>query len=370
MPIISYAIPATGRKVISYYNDSQSNKVGNRVITSTQSKHVFRKGVSVIDRSSRLPWNGVEVFAADAQEALSFPPQGIERFFATRVAEARARFDGKVREGKADLGVTLGSWRQSWDMIARRAGQARTRLKKVADSLEKDYNTSRTRHQMMIRARNRRDSRFRGDNQYLETPANLVLEGEFGWLPLFTDAKAAFGVMTSEQPNGWVTGRSTGTIFQTDITEGNPRRIVEFSGKIRVSIAANVWVDNPNLWLANKLGLLNLPGVAWDLVPWSFVVNMFTNLGQIANSFTAHYGLSVNNTSTTYSQRLMRDEQVIWSGADPALGRVLVTHKDRDPGPIPFPPFIFKMPQLNAELALIALSLAVQQVSRITRLIR
>jgi hypothetical protein len=101
---------------------------------------------------------------------------------------------------------------------------------------------------------------------------------------------------------------------------------------------------------------------------------MFTNLGQIANSFTAYCGLEVSNMSTTHSLQYLREELNDFGSNDsrvkPAMANNVVAKKDRVVGSLPRPPFVMKLPELNLELGLIAVSLAIQQVSRITSALR
>lgn len=376
MPVRSYRKPATGFKTEDFLISYDNHKLPNgKIDTNTQGLLTYVRSQNVVNLPGfqypgAPPFNGSDAVVARDQ----FPPTYFDTFGIRNrlIAAARGKLDAKLRHGKADLGVTLGSWRQSWDMIAKRGRQAATSLERVTRRLERDrHATGRIRAHRRIRDRNRDQSRFRGDNNYLETPANLVLEGEFGWLPLFADAANAFGVMTKPLPNGWVTGRARLAIFDSVESLGNPYTLQTWSGSAKCTIACNVRVDNPNLWLANMLGLLNAPGVAWDLVPWSFVVNMFTNLGQIANSFTSHYGLEFENISTTNSVEFLIEELKRYSGnGSPSRTNNLVKRKVREGGAIPSPPLIFRMPELNLELALIGVSLAIQQVSRITRLLR
>lgn len=373
MAIKSYRVPATGFCQLYHFANSQSNKLPNgKVNTLIQSTLDHQKAKNTVDRIGRYADQTV-FHASDAQTALTIFPPSYASAKTRLLAEARARFDGNIRKGHADLGVTLGSWRQSWDMIAKRGRQAASSLDRAQRNLTESLNNSqRLKHHGRLRKRDRELRRWIGDNRGLETPAGLVLEGEFGWLPLIQDAAKAFGVMTKPCPNGWVTGRARTSLYDTQHLAGNPRVGREWSGYASCTIAANVWVDNPNLWLANQLGLLNAPGVAWDLVPWSFVVNMFTNLGQIANSFTSYYGLRMNNMSTTDSLHYLGEESVVWTGqGDKATAKSsnLCARKNRSIGGIPAVPFVFRMPELSFETALIAVSLAIQQVSRITKLL-
>lgn len=371
MTEINYRIPTSGRCKVAHYHNSVSNKnpVTGRVDTRVQSPFTRTHQVSVTDFPGTI--NGSLFYAIDAISGATQPPSTVS-MKARLTAEARARFDGRIRAGHADLGVTIGSWKQSWDMIAKRGRDAARSLDRAHLRLTERLNNSARLEAHRNAERRRRDlKRWIGSNNYLETPAGLVLEGEFGWLPLFEDAAKALSVMTKPVPNGWVTGRGKGAIYDVPTPTGNPLVQDTYSGRMSVTICANVWVDNPNLWLANQMGVLNLPGVAWDLVPWSFVVNMFTNLGQIANSFTSYYGLGMNNTSTTTSLHWLREQKLTYVQAPttPARASVNNDYKQRLLGTIPAVPLVFRMPELNWNTALLAVSLAIQQVSRITKLL-
>jgi hypothetical protein len=68
-------------------------------------------------------------------------------------------------------------------------------------------------------------------------------------------------------------------------------------------MAVDVRVDNPNLHLAQQLGFINPLSVAWELVPFSFVVDWFGNVGQVLASFSDFAGLSQVNPRTTTFQK-------------------------------------------------------------------
>jgi len=357
--------------MVYHYANSQSNRLPNgRVNTQVQSPLDFQH-----NRCSRRfvgLLNGSPFDTYDAQTAGTIYPGGYSSTRNRLYAEARARFDGRIRAGHADLGVSLGSWKQSWDMIAKRSGQAARSLDRAHRRLSERLNNSqRLEQHRRLSKRDRELRRWVGDNKALETPAGLVLETEFGWVPLFQDAANALSVMTKPCPNGWVTGRAKTAVYETSVLQGNPRLERTWSGKQQCTVCANVWVDNPNLWLANQLGLLNAPGVAWDLVPWSFVVNMFTNLGQIANSFTSFYGLRMNNMSTTHSIHYLLESTMTYANTSAAaMSSNVVARRDRSVGGLAPIPFVFRMPELSWNTALLAVSLAIQQVTRITKLLR
>jgi len=139
-----------------------------------------------------------------------------------------------------------------------------------------------------------------------------------------------------------------------------------------VTYCADAYVDNPNLWLANRLGLINPATVIWDLIPWSFVVNMFVNVNQMVSSVTDEVGLNISNRSVTQTARVV--VECLNYDPDPDYGtsfaRYYIKNKNRVVGSAPKIGFQFKLPQVNWELAVIATSLVVQKFKRVNDLIR
>jgi hypothetical protein len=142
-------------------------------------------------------------------------------------------------------------------------------------------------------------------------------------------------------------------------------------GQARTSYSTKVTIDNPNLWLLNRMGLINPLTVAWDLVPWSFVVNMFVNVNSLLNSVTDTVGLNVTDMSITRTCKLIHDYSLADkpSGTDRRRSSINVYQKRRVLG-VPLKPTVeVKIPELNWELALIASSLVIQKFKRINKII-
>jgi hypothetical protein len=68
--------------------------------------------------------------------------------------------------------------------------------------------------------------------------------------------------------------------------------------KLRIHLFATVRVDNPNLFLANQLGLLDL-ALPWKLVPFSFLVDWFVNVEQMISSVSDWFGCTLIQPGTT-----------------------------------------------------------------------
>lgn len=125
--------------------------------------------------------------------------------------------------------------------------------------------------------------------------ANNWLEYHFGWEPLIKDIGAAIETIQQPHPEPLYILAKAHSNEQWKIDDG-----AVFWSRNRYSydtwcrIAAWVTVENPNLFLANQLGFVNPLSVAWELVPFSFVVDWFANVGQVLNSLTDFYGLTIS----------------------------------------------------------------------------
>lgn len=140
-----------------------------------------------------------------------------------------------------------------------------------------------------------------------------------------------------------------------------------FTLESRVTLAALVRVSNPNLWLAERAGTLNAAAVAWDLVPWSFIVNMFVNTGQVVNSITDFYGLSFEEQSRTVTTFGTLHAYARMSNPPPGKAypselrsEELLVH--RSLGPFPRPPLTFKVPDASWSTVAMAASLFIQKL--------
>jgi len=280
-------------------------------------------------------------------------PSGLN--WASLENEAYARFQGKLRKGSASLGVTAASWKQSRDMIVNRSNHFRRTLDSSIAALEKNPGALK---------------RLRREREPL---AGQVLEYEFGWAPLVQDMRAALTTVCKDgNPDEWITSRARGNV---SLRSGSisDRVVVSWDGIYRTTYNARVEITNPNLWLLNRLGLINPGVVIWDLIPWSFVVNMFLNVNSMVGAITDEVGLSFSGQNVTYSSLLGREVlrgQNGLHGTNWSFVRTLKKYKSRTVGSSLAPNWQVKVPELNWELAVIATSLVVQRIQKLNKLIR
>jgi hypothetical protein len=128
----------------------------------------------------------------------------------------------------------------------------------------------------------------------------------YGVQPLAQDIYNAVDVVQRPPPPTKVVGRSFAT--RTERYGGTT-----YVWKSHVMVSANVRIINPDLFIANQLGLTN--PVQWVLegIPFSFVLDWFSNLSQVVSQLTEGLGLEIAEPMT--ATRSSVKETFVWWGA-------------------------------------------------------
>lgn len=144
--------------------------------------------------------------------------------------------------------------------------------------------------------------------------ANNWLEYHFGWEPLVKDIGAALHTLTD--PFGHKTVKASGHSDKTYTLTGGGvvpydntwRKDFRISTSVRLQ--ARVSVVNPNAFLLSQLGFVNPLSTAWELVPFSFVLDWFGNVGQVLASMTDFVGVQLDDPFQSTLQ--VGDEHEVW----------------------------------------------------------
>ena len=136
----------------------------------------------------------------------------------------------------------------------------------------------------------------------------MLLALRYGLLPLMSDISEAHRLLTSDQKQEATVRVSRSQTW----TWGNYPRISWYTtasepGRESITIKLTATVTNPNLLLANQLGLVNPASVIWETTKFSFIVDWFVNVSGFIDNFTSHLGLSYKNTSVTRTRRAQGD---------------------------------------------------------------
>lgn len=208
------------------------------------------------------------------------------------VSAAYERFKAEVSD-RAGWGENLAQLGSAVSMIEARAVQITRALKSIR------------RGKLRATVKVLTDPSVRKNSSVHKKAANQWLEWSFGWSPIFKDIQSSVNILQKPIPSRSLRGRAKQdySLVMADIRQQYfwDKRV--HSGVVRVQMGAQVSVSNPNLWLANSLGLVNPLNVAYNVIPFSFVLDWFTNLEQFLFSGTDFLGLTLHNAYTTVTYR-------------------------------------------------------------------
>lgn len=206
---------------------------------------------------------------------------------------AASNFVGRAQGvAQASLGETLGEWRDSLGMITSRLGQ----LTAAARNLRRgDIHGAARALGMTVSPRDVGNIR-----KGAKTFGAQWLELHLGWVPLITDiynANEAF--MRDPFPRTCIGRARARDRYHTVQTFSTSKNTTDVTYDVGYHVRGDVHVVNPNIALLAQLGLANPVSVAWALVPYSFVVDWFINLGDLMGAYDGLLGCETLKTSYT-----------------------------------------------------------------------
>jgi hypothetical protein len=202
---------------------------------------------------------------------------------------AYERFVQDVNGDQSSLGVFAAEWKESLGMITNRSltlyhAFRDLRRGRLDDALKR-FGVPRLRKHQRLKA-------TEVENQ----ASGLWLEYWFGWSPMVQDIYDAGDVIQQPLPYGTGKGSAGGVYNLHQKTTYDEHRTF---ARVKYKLQADFSLENPNLYLMNRLGLANPATVAWELIPFSFVVDWFTGFGQYVNSMSDFVGLEMTRACTT-----------------------------------------------------------------------
>lgn len=224
-------------------------------------------------------------------------PEVSGRWVGTADAKAYDRFKGRAYE-QASLAITIAERKQTMNMIALRGLSMARGLQQLTrgnvTGAMKAFGYTGSVPRTLRSSPTRRRARSAG---------NLFLEYHFGWSPLVGDIYSAAKVLQSPFPYmDLVKGsaKDSKSVFSVVMDTNTPTNRTYWTQGRSVTYTrrygANVVVVNPNLHTLDALGLANPALVAWELVPFSFVVDWFTGIGSWLTSFSDFLGLELRDS--------------------------------------------------------------------------
>lgn len=265
-----------------------------------------------------------------------YAPNPLEIRRTTNSSDATANYykaRAKMGSGPVNLAENIGEFHQTANMISKRIRQ----IGEAARQLKNGNLPGLYQALAMEGHPSRRESGRVRDTPPSRRLADHWLEYTYGWSPLVSDVHGALEGMRKgfTDPVGAVKGYSRSSQLPRDSksTFGNsPKRATGY-------VAGRV--SNPGAHLANGLGLLNPASLAWELMPYSFVVDWFIPVGDVLSSLTAGLGMSGVVGGLVYE-----DEQIETYGGRPWKSTVTVNRLPINGLPLflPFNQDVFNQP--------------------------
>lgn len=190
-----------------------------------------------------------------------------------------------LAENSVDLGAAIGEGRQTVDMFANTAFQIGRGLLAAKNG--------RWGSIPGILGMNKRDV-LNG-----KFAANRWLEYQYGWKPLFQDLHDFQQKSHEVLLQDYILKGSKSTSSSNFDTWGTDEvRTLKSTLSVRTEVKAKI--TNKQVHSISSWGLLNPAAIAWELVPFSFVVDWFMPVGNTLNALTATSGLTfLGGASTT-----------------------------------------------------------------------
>lgn len=235
------------------------------------------------------------VYSAGYYHTMCAPPTKLQQ---SAYNNAYDRMRSRLQDGST-LGTTIAEGRETLELIAMRGASVLKALRKLRKGDPKGFA-----YELAVPKHQRRDGRF-STKHWL---SGHWLEYWLGIAPTIADIEKSVEVLVREHPQ---TQRIKVAAFQ-DYTYRSgsfgPRPwppYINAQCNFMSGMYVQVRVNNPNVFLATQLGLTNPVAIAWELVPLSFVVDWFYDVGGFLNSFDTFYGLEIVDggtfTKTTYT---------------------------------------------------------------------
>lgn len=265
-------------------------------------------------------------------------------------AKAYDAFFTKCAE-KAENMINVVEAKKSMSMIATRSVQL-LKFAKACKSLR--FNDAR-------HALNLTQSKRKVDKA--KDPAGLWMEYTFGWTPLIGDIGKSVEILQRDFP-----GQRIRVLKRIKFSENADGAGPPYGRDMDISFASGISglleVTNPNLFLANQLGYANPLAVAWDLVPFSFVVDWFLPVNKFLRSFSNEFGMNVRKPATSEGFDCTASgfhEGDPYKGYNTATSRVYTRHTRPLVAPALFDRL--KVPEISPWLAATSTSLLIQQLA-------
>jgi hypothetical protein len=198
--------------------------------------------------------------------------------------------------------------------------------------------------------------------------SNNFLEYHFGWAPLVSDIGNAINTLQNPIPVRRIRASGYGTLttksggYPNQPPYGQQAHLYIYDISVRSGV--RFVMSNPDLYLANQLGFTNPLTVAWEVVPFSFVVDWFIPIGDFLGAMTATLGLTLQGGYTSTRCWQLHNTRQTFSNGKPLDYSGWGVSCERQLGAITAYPSMRPQLSFSPLRALTAVSLLIQQLRK------
>lgn len=198
------------------------------------------------------------------------------------IHQAETECLAKLKEGAFNLAADLAELPQTFDQIATLAIRVAWAWKATS---VRDYKTAA---KILFGTHSVQNSH--------KSAAEQWLSWQYGWKPLLADIYSAFELTKSQlrKPGAFVVAKRKVTAdYGLPPNPGN-KRYWRTNGICHVGCEVDLWakVSNPLLAMLDAMGLVNPLSLAWEELPFSFVIDWLAPIGTYLQAMTAPIGIS------------------------------------------------------------------------------
>jgi len=204
---------------------------------------------------------------------------------------AYAKFTEQVHGEQAQLAVSWLERQKTLDMMAKRLIQTRKLVRALRhfewDEAAKLVGFNRSKGRVVTPPEWRTSANKSG---------GAFLEFHFGWAPTIKEVMRCVDLLSGDWPKPRIRSRAAVTGFHRTFTgSGFSAKSVEFHTSCKRGLQAEIKVSDPNLLLADQMGLVNPLTTVNEVIPYSFLVDWVANLSDYLESFYPFTGVTLVN---------------------------------------------------------------------------
>ncbi len=223
----------------------------------------------------------------------------------------------KLKQQKVNLSVAFGERREAAEMMAHSVVSIAKTIRNFKHGFPRDWAAVKKFQTGLKKATGKEISNI----------PNRWLEVQYGWKPLMQDVHGAVSALENrERDADAYRATVTGTVFEKSeslavipATQSLADWKILLKREVGFKVRLDYVLENPVLATLSQLGVTNPAELAWELVPYSFVVDWFLPVGNWLSSLDAALGWSLKGGSGTVWQRqqghsplIFRPESIQW----------------------------------------------------------